>query len=206
MYRIFPRPDEIVQRADGFFDRRHRVESVQLIQVDVVGSQTFKAPVHRLGDVMPGGPHVVRPFAAAEGPFGRDQHLVTPASDGLAEDFFRRPAAVDVGRVEHRQPRLEADVDQLRRFDDVAAAPGFEEVAFASERAGPIRQGGHHQTGRSESAIFHGHAPVVGPDRPPGHAVIPFFLTRAIRLTRSRSRSSFEPPCLSASASSPPPR
>ena len=101
-------------------------------------------------------PTSLGPGPDAEGPLGGDEHLVAAALDRLAEDLLGQPARVDVGRVEHRQPGVEADVDEPRGLGDVARAPGLEELAAAAERAGAEAQDGHPESRSAEYSIFHG--------------------------------------------------
>ena len=60
------------------------------------------------------------------------------------------PLRVDVGRVEHVQAGVEADVDQPRGLGDVACAPGLEELAAAAERAGAEAQDGDLESRAAE--------------------------------------------------------
>ena len=106
-----------------FLDRRQRIEAVQLIQVDVVGAQPTQTAFDRANEVVARRADVVRSRAGSEGALGRDEHPIAPALDRLAEDLFGQAGGVDVRRVEHRQARVEADVDQPGRVGDVASRP-----------------------------------------------------------------------------------
>ena len=65
------------------------------------------------------------------------------------------PARVDVGRVEHGQAGVEADVDEPRGLGHVALAPRLE-GSLPAERARPEAQDRDLESGASELAIFHG--------------------------------------------------
>ena len=147
---------QVVERAQGLLDRRHRVEGVELVEVDVIGPQAAEALLDRVDQVEPRGADVVGARADAEGPLGGDEHPVAAALDRLAEDLLGQPARIDVGRVEHRQPGVEADVHQPRGLGDVAGAPGLEELAAAAERAGAEAQDGHAESRSAEDSILHG--------------------------------------------------
>ncbi|MDT4849327.1 hypothetical protein FQZ97_834450 [compost metagenome] len=137
------RAHEVVERGQRFFDRRARIEAVQLEQVDVVGAQPLQRRIDRLHEVMARRAHVVRPLAAAEGGLGRDQQPVTrPALDRLAQHRFGGAARVDVGAVEHVHAGVHADVDQRARLGHVGAAPRAEKLALAAEGAGAEAQHG----------------------------------------------------------------
>ena len=146
---------QIVERAERFLDRRQRVEAVQLVEVDVVGAEAAQARLDRAGQVVARGADVVRSRPAAEGALGRDEHLVAPALDRLAEDLLGQAVRVDVGRVEHRDAGLEADVDEPRRLGDVARAPGLEELVAAAEGAGAEAERGDLEARAAELSVFH---------------------------------------------------
>lgn len=90
------RANEPVERADDFLDRRPRVESVELEQVDVVRAEAAETTLDGAEQIVPRRADVVRPAAAAEGGLGGDEQLVATALDRLAEDFFRGAFGVDV--------------------------------------------------------------------------------------------------------------
>ena len=72
------------------------------------------------------------------------------------------PGRVDVGRVEHGEPGLEADVNQPRRLGDVAGAPRLEEFVAAAERARAQAQHGDLETRAAELSEFHGDPSFLG--------------------------------------------
>ena len=92
--------DEVVERAEGFFDGGGRVEAVHVVDVDVVGAEAAEAGFDGFQQVDAGGADVVDVGADAEGGFGGDEELVAAAFDGLAEDFFGEAVGIDVGGVE----------------------------------------------------------------------------------------------------------
>src|SRR5450432_2753566 len=73
---------------------------------------------------MAGRTDVVRPFAGLEGRLGGDEDGIAPALDGLAEDFFRETARIDISGIEHVEPSLETDVHEAGCFRDVGSSPG----------------------------------------------------------------------------------
>src|SRR5436305_3705355 len=77
--------NELSHRANGLFDRRRRVDAVQVIEVDVIGAQAPQACIERRPHTVGTAQTAERPIrveAAAE--LGRDDHLVAPALDGSA--------------------------------------------------------------------------------------------------------------------------
>src|SRR5262245_7882893 len=78
--------------------------------------------------------HVVRTRTGAKRPFGRDEHALTPAFDRLAENLLRLSSRVDVGGIEHREPGVEADIDEARRERGIASTERFEELAVAAAK------------------------------------------------------------------------
>ena len=153
------RTHEIVQRAERLLGRRQRVEAVQLEQVDMLGAEAPERRLHRVDQMVARAAHLVGALAGAEGGLGRDQHLVAPALDRRPQHLLGGACGIDVGAVEHREPGLEADIDQARRFGHVRAAPGLEELALAAEGAGAEAQHGHMKSGSSEAPVFHGLPP-----------------------------------------------
>src|ERR1700744_6623119 len=60
-------PHEAVERFERFFYRRRGIETVHVIDVDVVGAETAKAPLQGLHQVIAGLTSVLRAVAKAEG-------------------------------------------------------------------------------------------------------------------------------------------
>ena len=98
---------------------------------------------------------VVRPRAAAERRFGRDQHAVAPASDSFAENLFRKAIRIDVGAVEHRHARIQAQIDQTSRAFDIGRTPRAKKIVPPAEGSRSQAQGGNEKSGIAEFAILH---------------------------------------------------
>src|SRR5580692_1443308 len=82
--------DQRVQSFDGFFDRGLRVESVHVIDVDVIGVEASQAGLAGLNQMVAGGAEIVGAVAHIECSFGGNQNCVATSGDGLTEDFFGR--------------------------------------------------------------------------------------------------------------------
>ena len=146
---------QIIQRAQNFFDRRQRVESVQVINVDVIGAEPPQAGFASLNQMVARRSHIVRPLAHAEGRLGGDQDLVATSVDGLAEDRFRQAVRIDIGGIEQIDARVEADIDEPRRLRDVAGAPRLEKLGSAAKRSRAETQHRNFQSRLAKLSKFH---------------------------------------------------
>lgn len=143
----FAGADEVIQDVHSFFDGRFGVEAVELIEVDVVGLQTFELSFDGFDEMEAAAADVVGALAEAEGGFGGDEDFVAAAFDGGAENFFGEAGGIDVGGVEHCQAGVEAKVDEFCGAFGVCVAPGFEELIAATEGACAECEFGDEETG-----------------------------------------------------------
>jgi hypothetical protein len=116
MPSAFPGPHQVVERSQRLLQRGQRVESVELIQVDVVGAEPLEAGLAAADDVVTGLADVVRAVAHPAVNLGRQDHPVAASLQGLAEDLLRRPLRVDIGGVEQVDARLQAEIDESARL------------------------------------------------------------------------------------------
>ena len=135
--------DERVETLDGFFDWRLRVESMHVVDVDVIGIEAAQAILAGLDDVVARGADVVRAVAHGECGFRGNQNGVATSGDGFAEDFFGHAFRINVGSVEEIHAGFEADVDQTRGFLHIAIAPGLKEITTTAEGAGAEAEDGN---------------------------------------------------------------
>src|SRR5450755_2128563 len=98
---------------------------------------------------------IVRPRPHLKSGFGRDQNLVAPPGDGLAENRLREPVGINVGRVKKIHASVEADVYKTCRFRDVARAPGFEEFVSPTKCSRAKTQHRYFQSRASQRSEFH---------------------------------------------------
>ena len=147
--------DEGVEGVEGFFDGGKGVEGVHMVDVDVVGAETFEAGVAGLKDVLARGAEVVGGVAQREKGFRGDEELVALAVDGFAEDLFGKAVGVAVGSVEEIDAGVEAEVDHAAGFVGLGRAPGFEEFVAAAEGCGAEAEGGDFESGAAEESVFH---------------------------------------------------
>ncbi len=114
------------QVIHGAQRRLHRCQGIELmheIEVQAVGAQPPQAVLHGLDDVPPrqaARVHVL-PHPAAH--LGGDHQFVPTATYQLAQDLFRAPARVGVGRIEKVDPDLAAPAEHRGRGLFVRIAP-----------------------------------------------------------------------------------
>src|SRR5262249_9748524 len=81
--------DQAVQRGQRFANRDGRVWQMQLVQVDPIGLETAQAVVDSSGDPLRARAPELWSGRWSDAELGRDQGLVTPASQGAAQVFLR---------------------------------------------------------------------------------------------------------------------
>ena len=75
---------QVVQGAEGLLQRRGKVTGVQLVEVNVVGTEPAQTGLYLGHDVVAGAAGIVRPVAHRGADLGRQHHCVAPALDALA--------------------------------------------------------------------------------------------------------------------------
>ena len=133
--------DQLGHRADGVLDRHCRVDTMLVVQVDVVGLQARQRSVTGGPDVL--GPAVDADPGSVEAPLvpelGGDHYLVPPPGDRLADKDFIRERAVHVGGVEEIAAELQGPVN---RRDGLSLVAGAVELRHAHA---PEAEGGNFQ-------------------------------------------------------------
>ena len=131
-----PGVDQVGQRGKGLIDVGRRVRPVNLVKVDVVGTEPAQAvlalpdqPAARVatlvdvlahGAVRLGGEHDAGPAAAGQ---------------GLPDDLLRLASRVHVGGVDEVDAGVQRPVDDPDRLLMVGIAPGAEHHRAQAERA-----------------------------------------------------------------------
>jgi hypothetical protein len=97
----FASPHHVVQRLQRLFDWGVVVPAVDLVQIDVVGSQALETGVDRAEDVFAGQAALVGARAHLEKYFGRQYHLVARGeiTQRFADDLLAAPIRVDIRGV-----------------------------------------------------------------------------------------------------------
>ena len=83
-----PGPDQVIERPQRLLERRHRIEPMDLVEIDVVGLETPEAPLNLLHDVPARAVRIVRAVAGLLPALGRNDRLVPPAPQRAAHDRF----------------------------------------------------------------------------------------------------------------------
>ena len=142
-----PLLDKVVERTQRLLDRRRRIGTMELIEVDPIRLQAAQARFHRR--------HDVAARRALEGALvihrhpelGGEDDLLSPGPENLAEQRLRSAApAVGVGRVEQRDAEVE-------RFVDDGA--GLFQIAADAEIIAPEPDRRNAKPGCPEDAIVH---------------------------------------------------
>ena len=131
------------------------VESVQVVDVDVLGAQAAQAGFTSLNQMMAGRSHVVRPFTQAERGLGRDQDILTASLDGFAENLLGEAIGVNIRGVEEINAGFQADGDEASSFGYIARAPGAKEFSSSAECASAKTECGYFQAGAAQLSEFH---------------------------------------------------
>ena len=139
--------DQIVERAQGLFDRRGGVKTMQLKKIDIVGSQALQSAVYGANQVVSRGTDRIDIGSAAESRFGGDKNLIAAALDGRAENFFGSALGVNVGGIKHIQSGIKADINQAFGLGDIGIAPRLEQLAAPAKRARAQGQNRHFEAG-----------------------------------------------------------
>src|SRR3954452_3425808 len=105
------RLDDVVQCFHRLLDRAVRIEAVDLVEVDVVGVETFQRRVDLLQDRFPRQPLSARTVVHLAEHLGGQHDVLPPrvALDRPADDLLRGPRLIDVGGV----PEGDAELDRL---------------------------------------------------------------------------------------------
>ena len=87
-------PPEVGKRAERFFQWRHWIEAMYLVEIDVIGIQTLEACFHFLHDVEARQPHLVRTASHSPEDFCGNHHILAPDSQRFcrASSPIRRPS------------------------------------------------------------------------------------------------------------------
>jgi hypothetical protein len=127
--------DQLGQGADGVLDGCVRVDSVLVVQVDVVCVEPLEGALDGGADVRRAA--VEHPGAAAEvrdeAELRRQHDLVAAGRDGPADEVLVRVGAVDLGGVDMADAQVERPVDGADRFG--VAAVRVEVIAGHGHRA-----------------------------------------------------------------------
>jgi len=106
---------DIVQGFQGFLDRGGRIESVNLVEIDVIHLQPVKAGVNRVSDVLAGESTLVGVVTHhAEDLGGNDQALARRPKlfEGAAQDLFADAKRIDIGSIKEVNASFDGLADE----------------------------------------------------------------------------------------------
>ena len=126
----------MIERAQNFFDRGERVESVKVVEIDVVGAQAAQAGLTGSKYVIPRRSQFIRSFPHAKRGLGRDENIVTASFYSLAENFLRKTVRIDVGCVKQIHAGLEANGNHTAGFGYIGCTPGAKELSSSAKCGG----------------------------------------------------------------------
>jgi len=103
--------DDVVQRLHRLLDRRVRIEAVDLVEIDVVGTEPGQRCVDLLHHGSPGEPSTAGSVAHRLEELRREHDVITTGVrlEGAAHDLLGAAVPVDVGGV----PEGDAELDRL---------------------------------------------------------------------------------------------
>jgi hypothetical protein len=145
-------PDQFGHRCDGVFDRRLRIDTVLVIEIDSVDPKPHQARLAGVADIIRSTRHAepltVRAADIAE--LRGDHHGRSPPLDGAAHQLLVASNAIHVGGVEEGDAEIDRTMDGGDRFGLIADA-----VELRHSHAAEA----HRRDAKSlsaESAVFHG--------------------------------------------------
>ena len=114
--------DQVFQRAQGFLDRRQRIEIVLLIEIDIVGLQAAQTVFHCTYDVAARCTLFGAVVAHGLRVFRREYDVLAAITEHFTQHGFRAAASgIDVGGVEQRDAKVDRLVNDLARCFQVGA-------------------------------------------------------------------------------------
>ncbi len=148
---------QVVEGAKGGLQRRERVETVDLVEVQVVGLEPLQAAVHLVDDVSAAQPRLVDAGRHAPAHLAGQHHLAAvhpQVLEGLAQQPFAGAHGIDVGGVEEVHAAFERAPHQGGRLRLLLAADGLPD-ALAAEGHGAEAQLRDQRSGPAEGSIAH---------------------------------------------------
>ena len=154
-----PVAHQLVERSERLLHRRGGVETVQLVQVDVVELQARQARLHAVENVAARRAARVRAGARVAEHLGRHHHVVAchlQVLQRLARDLLGRAARVHVGRVDEVDAGVQRLADQAFGVGLLQVADLAPDAAGAAEGHGAQAEFRDEQAGAAEGVVAHG--------------------------------------------------
>lgn len=110
--------DEFFHSADCFFDGYFGIDSVLVVEVDLLDAEALEGCVAGLAHVLGATANatVFRVAAADDAELGGNLDLVAPSSDRFSDELLIGSRSVHVGGVEELDTAIEGGVYKLDRF------------------------------------------------------------------------------------------
>ena len=117
MWRIFPCFLHALERAKGFFERRARIDSVQLVEIDALELEAAQAHLDTLNQIS-GAAHVFRfrGALARDAALGGDDHAGRVGRERFADEALGDFGAVGVGSVDERDAEFDCAAQNAAGF------------------------------------------------------------------------------------------
>ena len=134
-----PLPYQLRHRADGLFNGDVWIDTVLVVEVDVIDPQPSERAVAGLAHVLRPAVYAPSPLtvrAAHEAELRGHPHFVTPAADRLADQLLVGERAVGVRRVEKIDPQFQGPVDGRDGLGFVGGPVGIAHTHAAESHRG----------------------------------------------------------------------
>ena len=150
---------QVIQRIQRLFNRRGRVEAVQLIEIDMIQLQAAQALLHAADDVIARAAARIPPCRSRFAKyFSGDYHVLArnfQVFQRLAEDRLRTPFRVNVRGVDKVDPGIQRAAHQLFCFALLELTNLAPHAAFTAEGHGAEAEFRNEQSGIAQFLITH---------------------------------------------------
>ena len=159
MVRTSPRDTQSSSGPQRLLERRHRIEPMDLIEIDVVELQAFQAAGDLIHDMAAGQADRVGAGAGAATHLGRDDHVFTRDFEilqRLAQHDLRLAFGIDVGGIQEIDASFQRLGDQPGRGLLIQRADRSPEAGAAGESHAAQADFRDELAGPAERSIAHG--------------------------------------------------
>src|SRR6266545_40286 len=133
--------NEIGHRADRLLDRRPRVDSVEIVEVDVVDAEPLERCLARPPDMCRAAVYasVAWFIGANEAEFRGQYDILAAARDRPADELLVGEGTIHIGGIEEVHSELQRAMDRLDRLDLVGLSVDFRHAHAAQADLGDFR-------------------------------------------------------------------
>src|SRR2546421_6748861 len=145
-------PNQLRQRAYGFFDRRLRIDPMLIVKIDAINAEPaqarFACLLHVLGFAV-NAAKTWRIRVAQDSELRRDDNSMAFAANSASEQLLIGVRTINVGGIKESNPKVDCAIDSGERFRIVAIAIKFRHAHTAeSDR-------GNNRAAASKFSLFH---------------------------------------------------